>query len=230
MSAPVGARGVDAPGFLFPPQPPPQPRVALVPGDDPVPSVQARVQNVACPPLCTTLWTALRQRRVVVHRCVHLCGSGVRTCLGPSWFLGKHVAPRCRLRGPQVSALRCSGLLRMPVRASDAIHATPASADSLPWGVPRETELPGPGTCVRGLAVHDPRRRRVRGFRGTSCPASAGPVVPTWKMPVAGNSAVSVAVIPSCQRAQCTVSRETLAKVRRPGLSDRSYVASRDAW
>ena len=124
---------MDAPVFLFPPQPPPQPRVALVPGDDPVPSVQARVQNVACPPLCTTLWTALPQRRVVVHRCVHPCGSGVRTCLGPSWFLGKHVAPRCRLRGPQVSALRCSGLLRMPVRASDAIHATPASADSLPW-------------------------------------------------------------------------------------------------
>lgn len=167
-----------------------------------------------CPQMCAPLWkrTPYEPRSLVVSR--ETCGSPLQIARASG------VAPRC------------SGLLRMPVRAPDAIHATPASADSLPWGVPRETESPGPGTCVRRLVVHDPRRRRVRGIRGTSCPASAGPVVPTWRVSVAGNSAVSVAVIPSCQLAQCTVPRETLAKVRRPGLSDRSYdyVASRDAW
>ncbi len=162
VSSPVGARGVDA-------------RVVHVsrslasPPDGgvlPVSSVQARVLSGACPPLCTTLWTAVLNRGVVVHNCVHPCGSGVSRCRCSSWFRGKHLAPRGRLRTASAVGAEWFASLRMPARASDAIHAAPASADSLPCGVPRETESPGPGTGMSGLAVDDPRRRRVRRFLG----------------------------------------------------------------
>lgn len=129
---------------------------------------------------------------------------------------------------PQRSAQRCSASRRMPARASDVIYAAPASADSLPCGVPRETESPGPGASIPEFAVDDPRRRRVRRFRGTGCPASAVPAAPTWNRSVAGIIAESVAVPPSCRFVHRTVSRETLAEVRRPRLSDRWSVTSRD--
>lgn len=207
---------------------PPQPHITPHRGVLPVPSVQARVLSGACPPLCTTLWTALLHRGADVHSCVHPCGSGVSRRRCSSWFRGKHLAPRGRFSTASAVGAEMLRVPRMPARAYDAIYAAPASADSLPCGVPRETESNGPGTSIPELAVDDLRRRRVRRFRGTGCLASAVPVAPTWNRTVAGTNAESVAVPPSCRLTHRSVSRETLAEVRRPRPSDRSSVTSRD--